>query len=124
MNKNISQKMIYMFCLYHFSLKCIIKKIYLPPYDPLKIYCYIMPVFSEDLYSSWRWWARLLLHCLRGDAGNSSRTSRRVVRDSFYCIYVFSCNIKEIQAQIFLQNVFKKSCRECFFMHLLLLCFL
>ena len=25
-----------MFCLYHFSVKCIIKKNYLRPYDPLK----------------------------------------------------------------------------------------
>ena len=25
-----------MFCLYHFSVKCIIKKNYLPPYGPLK----------------------------------------------------------------------------------------
>ena len=27
--------MIYMFCLYHFSVKCIIKTNYLPPYGPL-----------------------------------------------------------------------------------------
>ena len=27
---------IYKFCLRHFSLKCIIKKNYLPPYSPLK----------------------------------------------------------------------------------------
>ena len=26
-----------MFCLYHFSVKCIIKKNYLPPYDPLML---------------------------------------------------------------------------------------
>ena len=32
----------------------------------------ISPVFREDLYSSWRWWAILLLHCLRRIAGNSS----------------------------------------------------
>ena len=29
-------------------------------------------VFSEALYSSWRGWARLFLHCLRSIAGNSS----------------------------------------------------
>ena len=34
--KTFSQNMIYMFCLYHFSLKCIIKKNYLPSYSPLK----------------------------------------------------------------------------------------
>ena len=32
----------------------------------------ISPVFREALYSSWRRWARLLLHCLRTIAGNSS----------------------------------------------------
>ena len=33
--KKIPQHMIYMFCLYHFSLKSIIKKNYLPPYAPI-----------------------------------------------------------------------------------------
>ena len=32
----------------------------------------ISPVFSEALYGSSRGWARLLLHCLRNIAGNSS----------------------------------------------------
>ena len=32
----------------------------------------ISPVFREASYSSWRGWARLLLHCLRSIAGNSS----------------------------------------------------
>ena len=32
----------------------------------------ISPVFSEILYSSWRGWARFLLHCLRNYARNSS----------------------------------------------------
>ena len=32
----------------------------------------ILPVFRQALYSSWRVWARLLLHCLRSIAGNSS----------------------------------------------------
>ena len=31
----------------------------------------ISPVFRETLYSSWRRWARLLLHCLTSNAGNS-----------------------------------------------------
>ena len=34
----------------------------------------ISPVFSEALYSSWRGWARLLLHCSRSNAGISSRS--------------------------------------------------
>ena len=29
--------MFYMFCLYHFSLKCIIKNLYLSQDDPLKV---------------------------------------------------------------------------------------
>ena len=35
----------------------------------------VSPVFREALYSSWRGWARLLLHCFRGIAGNSSGPS-------------------------------------------------
>ena len=30
------------------------------------------PVFIETLYSRWRRWTRLLVHCLRTNAGNSS----------------------------------------------------
>ena len=33
--KTFSKNMIYMFCLNHFSVKCIIKKNYLPPYGSL-----------------------------------------------------------------------------------------
>ena len=36
-----------------------------------KIYWYC-PVFFEVSCSNLRWWARLLLHCLRSNAGNSS----------------------------------------------------
>ena len=32
--KTFSKSIYYMFCLYHFSVKCIIKKYYLPPYGP------------------------------------------------------------------------------------------
>ena len=35
----------------------------------------ISPVFRETLYSSWRGWARLLLHCLRISAGNAAGPS-------------------------------------------------
>ena len=35
----------------------------------------ISPVFNEAVYSSWRGWARLLLHFLRSNAGNSSGPS-------------------------------------------------
>ena len=35
--KTFFQNIIYMFCLYNFSVKCIIKKNYLLPYGPLKL---------------------------------------------------------------------------------------
>ena len=35
-------------------------------------YTDLSPVFSEALYSSWRGWARQMLHCLRSNAQNSS----------------------------------------------------
>ena len=35
--KTFSQNMIYMFCLYHFSLKCIIKNLYLFSDNPLNV---------------------------------------------------------------------------------------
>ena len=47
----------------------------------------ILPVFSEDLYSSLRGWARLLLHCLRSIAGNSS------VPPEEFCEIVFISSI-------------------------------
>ena len=37
-----------------------------------KIYIGTLPVFSDPSYSSWKDWARLLLHCLRSIAENSS----------------------------------------------------
>ena len=40
--KIFSQNMIYMFCLYHFSLKCIIKKIIYPCTVPLKLYLIVI----------------------------------------------------------------------------------
>ena len=53
----------------------------------------ISPVFREVLHISWRGWARLLLHCLRIIAGNSSGLPEEFC-ESFYCIYGdFSCNI-------------------------------
>ena len=48
-NKKISQNTIYMFCLYPFLLKWIIKKNYLPPYGPL-----------NTLMGRWYHW-----HCLK-----------------------------------------------------------
>ena len=38
----------------------------------------ISSIFSDVLYSSWRRWARLLLHCLRSIAGNSSGPPEKI----------------------------------------------
>ena len=43
----------------------------------------ILPVFRDALYSSRRGWARLLPHCLRSSAGNSSGAPEE------YCEIVF-----------------------------------
>ena len=40
----------------------------------------ISPVLREALYSSWRGWARLLLHCLRSIGGNSSGPLKSFVK--------------------------------------------
>ena len=50
----------------------------------------ISPV-SEASYSSWRGWARLLLHRLRSIAGNSSGSPEEFC--GIVYIDVFSCNI-------------------------------
>ena len=56
-----------MFCLYHFSVKCIIKENYFPPYGPLEVYgkvnsCrYILSYWVEYLLETRtvmrnKWW--------------------------------------------------------------------
>ena len=50
----------------------------------------ISPVFREALYSSWREWARLLLHCLRSIAGNSSGAPEE------FCEIVFIASVSSL----------------------------
>ena len=52
----------------------------------------ISPVFREALYSSWRGWARLLLHCLRSIAGNSSGTPEEFWKIVFIASMMSSLN--------------------------------
>ena len=47
--KRFSQNMIYTFCLYHFSLKCIIKNLYLFSDDPLNI---LNKINTDNYYTS------------------------------------------------------------------------
>ena len=50
--KTFSQNLFYLFCLYHFSLKCIIKNFYLSSDDPLNTYSSVshLPMFSDSVY--------------------------------------------------------------------------
>ena len=54
-----------------------------------KIYWYFA-YFCEALYSSWRWWARLLLHCLRSIAGNSWGPPEEFCKIVFIASMMFS----------------------------------
>ena len=54
-------------------------------------YSGILNVFSEVLYSSWRGWARLLLHCLRSIDGNSSEPP-----EEFFCEIVFVASMSSL----------------------------
>ena len=66
----------------------------------------ISTVFSEALYSSWRGWARLLLHGLRNIAVNSPGPPKEFWEIVFilsmmsslmiYMHEVFSCNIYDV----------------------------
>ena len=53
----------------------------------------VSPVFREALYSSWRGWARLLLHCLRSIAGNLSVPQEEFCEIVFIASMMSSCNI-------------------------------
>ena len=50
----------------------------------------ISPVFREAVYSSWRGWARLLLHCLRRIAGNLSGPPEEVCEIVFIAFMMCS----------------------------------
>ena len=51
--KTFSKSIYYMFCLYHFSVKCIIKKNDLPPHGPLNhIIGMVLLFYYEEAYQS------------------------------------------------------------------------
>ena len=47
--KTFSQNIIHIFCLYHFSVKCIIKKNYLRPYGPQAVFNQIINAIGSEL---------------------------------------------------------------------------
>ena len=64
----------------------------------------ISPVFREALYSSWRGWARLLLHCLRSIAGNSSGPPEEI------CEIVFVASMMSPLVILMCDSVFACGC--------------
>ena len=68
----------------------------------------ISPVFREALYSSWRGWARLLLHCLRSIAGNSSGPPEEFCKIVFIVSIMFSLVIL-MSDSVFHYGCLKKS---------------
>ena len=63
-----------------------------------------MPVFREALYSSWRGWARLLLHCLKSIAGNSSGPQEE------FCDIVFIASMMSSLEILMSDSVFPCGC--------------
>ena len=64
----------------------------------------ISPVFREALYSSWRGWARLLLHCLRSIAGNSSGPPEE------FCDIAFIASMMSSLVILMSDSVFPSGC--------------
>ena len=64
----------------------------------------ISHVFKEALYSSWRVWARLLLHCLRRIAGNSSGPPEE------FCDIVFIASMMSSLVILMSDSVFPCGC--------------
>ena len=64
----------------------------------------ISPVFREALYSSWRGWARLLLHCFRRIAGNPSGPP-----EEFYITSMMSSLVILMSDSVFARGCPKKS---------------
>ena len=75
----------------------------------------ISPVFSEALYSSWRGWARLLLHFLRSNAGNSSGPP-----DELFEI-VFIASMMSSPVMLMSESVFACGCPKKSFGYLIVL---
>ena len=64
----------------------------------------ISPVFRKALYSSWRGLARLLLHCLRSIAGNSSGSPEE------FCEIVFIASMMSSLVILMSDGVFRCGC--------------
>ena len=60
----------------------------------------ISPVFREFLYSNWRGWARLLLHCLRSIAGNSSGPQEEICKIVFIASMMSSLVILRVYGRL------------------------
>ena len=72
----------------------------------------ISPVFREALYSSWRGWARLLLHFLRSIAGNSSGPLEE------FCEIVFIASMMSSLVILMSDSVFPCGCPKMSFGYL------
>ena len=73
----------------------------------------ISPVFREALYSSWRGWARLLLHCLRSISGNSSGPPEE------FCEIVFIASMMSSLVILMSDSVFPCGCPKKSFGYLM-----
>ena len=68
----------------------------------------ISTVFREGLYSSWRGWARLLLHCLRSIAGNSSGPPEEFCEIVFIA-YMMSSHVSKVRlSKVYLPELLKR----------------
>ena len=75
----------------------------------------ISPVFSEALYSSWRGWARFLLHCLRSIAGNSSGPPEK------FCEIVFIASMMSSLVIFMSDSLFPCGCPKKSFGYLIVI---
>ena len=75
----------------------------------------ILPVFREALYISWRLWARLLLHCLRSIAGNSSGPPEA------FCEIVFTASMMSSLEILMSDSIFPCGCPKKSFGYLIVI---
>ena len=75
----------------------------------------IFPVFRESLYSSWRGWAKLLLHCLRSIAGNSSGPPEEL------CEIIFIASMMSSHVILMSDSVFHCGCPKKSFGYLIVI---
>ena len=75
----------------------------------------ISAVFRDALYSSWRGWATLLLHCLRSIAGNSSGPAEEL------CEIVFVASMMSFLVILMSDSVFDYGCPKKSFGYLIVI---